>query len=223
MLFAIGSPLASEQAFPGSSVVEQPAVNRLVAGSNPARGAISRHLARDFLQNQLLAAPQRYTQRYTRGQQTLAALTVKHVQKRPNGTWRYRRRVPSELKDLVRKGEIVAPPGNSEQEAVRAYPRVHDLAEKTLAEAKAVLEGDRPGNSSGTPLETYLRLLERMQANRFDPKLRGHDLPARNLLLRPQDKAMPDSHLKANNIALPSGANKSHQGLLSPLILGKKR
>ena len=31
---------------PGSSVVEQPAVNRLVAGSNPARGAISfyRHM-----------------------------------------------------------------------------------------------------------------------------------------------------------------------------------
>src|SRR5215475_5409074 len=27
--------------FPGSSVVEQPAVNRLVAGSNPARGANS--------------------------------------------------------------------------------------------------------------------------------------------------------------------------------------
>jgi hypothetical protein len=25
--------------FPGSSAVEQPAVNRLVAGSNPARGA----------------------------------------------------------------------------------------------------------------------------------------------------------------------------------------
>ena len=32
--------------FPGSSVVEQPAVNRLVAGSNPARGAnIFKHLA----------------------------------------------------------------------------------------------------------------------------------------------------------------------------------
>ena len=29
----------SRPAFPGSSVVEQPAVNRLVAGSNPARGA----------------------------------------------------------------------------------------------------------------------------------------------------------------------------------------
>ena len=29
----------SRAAFPGSSVVEQPAVNRLVAGSNPARGA----------------------------------------------------------------------------------------------------------------------------------------------------------------------------------------
>jgi hypothetical protein len=28
-----------ERVFPGSSAVEQPAVNRLVAGSNPARGA----------------------------------------------------------------------------------------------------------------------------------------------------------------------------------------
>ncbi len=33
-------PVAEAPAlFPGSSVVEQPAVNRLVAGSNPARGA----------------------------------------------------------------------------------------------------------------------------------------------------------------------------------------
>src|SRR5215471_6555602 len=30
---------AACRVFPGSSVVEQPAVNRLVAGSNPARGA----------------------------------------------------------------------------------------------------------------------------------------------------------------------------------------
>ena len=43
-----GWPLGGEFAcsralhvFPGSSVVEQPAVNRLVAGSNPARGATS--------------------------------------------------------------------------------------------------------------------------------------------------------------------------------------
>ena len=37
-LFAIGTA-TREPLFPGSSVVEQPAVNRLVAGSNPARGA----------------------------------------------------------------------------------------------------------------------------------------------------------------------------------------
>jgi glycine/serine hydroxymethyltransferase len=43
--FKVGSALlyalARERAasFPGSSAVEQPAVNRLVAGSNPARGA----------------------------------------------------------------------------------------------------------------------------------------------------------------------------------------
>jgi hypothetical protein len=33
------APCRSTGLFPGSSVVEQPAVNRLVAGSNPARGA----------------------------------------------------------------------------------------------------------------------------------------------------------------------------------------
>jgi hypothetical protein len=33
---------AVASAFPGSSAVEQPAVNRLVAGSNPARGAIAK-------------------------------------------------------------------------------------------------------------------------------------------------------------------------------------
>ena len=38
--FAIGTPLRASALFPGSSAVEQPAVNRLVAGSNPARGAI---------------------------------------------------------------------------------------------------------------------------------------------------------------------------------------
>ena len=39
-LFAIGTATREALSFPGSSVVEQPAVNRLVAGSNPARGAI---------------------------------------------------------------------------------------------------------------------------------------------------------------------------------------
>jgi hypothetical protein len=37
--FVIGALARSAGLFPGSSVVEQPAVNRLVAGSNPARGA----------------------------------------------------------------------------------------------------------------------------------------------------------------------------------------
>ncbi len=39
--FVIGNRAYAEWAssFPGSSAVEQPAVNRLVAGSNPARGA----------------------------------------------------------------------------------------------------------------------------------------------------------------------------------------
>ena len=42
--FVIGRRLRKRRLFPGSSVVEQPAVNRLVAGSNPARGAKSQFL-----------------------------------------------------------------------------------------------------------------------------------------------------------------------------------
>lgn len=43
---AIATPVRTRALFPGSSVVEQPAVNRLVAGSNPARGAkFSKYLA----------------------------------------------------------------------------------------------------------------------------------------------------------------------------------
>lgn len=38
-LVCYSQPRSDEPLFPGSSVVEQPAVNRLVAGSNPARGA----------------------------------------------------------------------------------------------------------------------------------------------------------------------------------------
>src|SRR5262245_59705097 len=45
--FVIG-PVAVNGLFPGSSVVEQPAVNRLVAGSNPARGANSKFRLRFF-------------------------------------------------------------------------------------------------------------------------------------------------------------------------------
>ena len=42
--------------FRGSSVVEQPAVNRLVVGSNPTRGAISSS-ARSFVRRDLICTP----------------------------------------------------------------------------------------------------------------------------------------------------------------------
>jgi hypothetical protein len=44
--------------FPGSSVVEQPAVNRLVAGSNPARGATK---IKHFSHHLKISVRQRYT------------------------------------------------------------------------------------------------------------------------------------------------------------------
>lgn len=39
-------------------------------------------------------------------------ITVKHVQKRGNAEWRYRRKVPQELRDVVGKREILIPLGS---------------------------------------------------------------------------------------------------------------
>ncbi|WP_352860744.1 DUF6538 domain-containing protein [Mesorhizobium sp. M1163] len=62
-------------------------------------------------------------------------LVLKHVQKRGQ-TWRHRRKVPNPLREILGKGELVAPLGGSEQEAIKRYGRVHGLAEQTLADAK---------------------------------------------------------------------------------------
>ncbi len=47
------------RAIRGSSVVEQPAVNRLVVGSNPTRGAISFRTLRKPQQNQQIGSKRR--------------------------------------------------------------------------------------------------------------------------------------------------------------------
>lgn len=71
-------------------------------------------------------------------------IEVQHVQKRGKAGWRYRRKVPLQLRKHLRKTEIVIPLGRSEQEAVRNYPKVHATAEKLLAEAMTRAHGPEP-------------------------------------------------------------------------------
>ncbi|WP_017960179.1 tyrosine-type recombinase/integrase [Rhizobium leguminosarum] len=62
-------------------------------------------------------------------------IEVQYVQKRGISGWRYRRKVPSHLREVLGKTEIVIPLGASEKEAIKNYSRAHAEAERQLAEA----------------------------------------------------------------------------------------
>ncbi|WP_283977789.1 DUF6538 domain-containing protein [Sinorhizobium sp. 7-81] len=65
-------------------------------------------------------------------------LTLLYVQEptRDRSTFHYRRRVSSELRPFIGKGEIKASLGRTREEALKKYPAVHAAAEKALARAQ---------------------------------------------------------------------------------------
>ncbi|WP_031251420.1 tyrosine-type recombinase/integrase [Mesorhizobium sp. LSHC412B00] len=98
-------------------------------------------------------------------------LVLKHVQKRGD-IWRYRRKVPGPLREILGKGELVAPLGGSEQEAVKRYGRVHGAAEQTLADAKlrlAEAQGLIPPRTE-TPLDRFAKTRDAIRELGFDPE-----------------------------------------------------
>ncbi|MEZ0001311.1 tyrosine-type recombinase/integrase [Sinorhizobium fredii] len=100
-------------------------------------------------------------------------LTLLYVQEptRDRGTFHYRRRVSSELKPFIGKGEIKASLGRTREEALRKYPAVHAAAEKALARAQR--EHDKAqrrasGLETVTKLERYHELMEEIAALGLD-------------------------------------------------------
>ncbi len=63
-------------------------------------------------------------------------LVLKHVERTKAGSWQYRRRVPKEVSATIPKREFKRKLGDSEREALAAYPRYHAEVEKEIAEAK---------------------------------------------------------------------------------------
>ncbi|WP_312795453.1 DUF6538 domain-containing protein, partial [Tianweitania sp.] len=102
---------------------------------------------------------------------------LKHVQKRGQ-TWRYRRKVPEELRPAIGKRELTYPLGSSEAEAARRYHKVNAEAERALDTARrsvAVKEGllsPRPA----TDLERHDLTRKRLRELGFDPD--GEDFEA---------------------------------------------
>lgn len=103
-------------------------------------------------------------------------LVLKHVQKRGD-IWRYRRKVPEQLREILGKGELVAPLGGNEQEAIERYGRVHGAAEKTLADAKvrlAEMLGQIPQRIV-TPLDRFAKTRDAVKALGFAPEADGSE------------------------------------------------
>jgi hypothetical protein len=63
-------------------------------------------------------------------------LVLKHVERTRAGSWQYRRRVPLEVSAIITKREFKRKLGESEREALAAYPRFHAEVEREIAEAK---------------------------------------------------------------------------------------
>jgi integrase len=63
-------------------------------------------------------------------------LVLKHVERSRAGSWQYRRRVPLEVSAIITKREFKGKLGESEREALAAYPRFHAEVEREIAEAK---------------------------------------------------------------------------------------
>ena len=126
---------ASEQAFPGSSAVEQPAVNRLVDGSNPSRGATSRRQRQNIPRITRHSASFGYLVGYITGDKIGMKIDVQYLQKLEDGRYRYRRVAPKELRAIIGRKVIVKPLGRDRAKALRAWHSVHADAERLLSEA----------------------------------------------------------------------------------------
>lgn len=63
-------------------------------------------------------------------------LVLKYVERTKAGTFQYRRRVPKDVAAAITKREFKRKLGDSEKQALSAYPRYHAEVEREIAEAK---------------------------------------------------------------------------------------
>lgn len=94
-----------------------------------------------------------------------------YMQTLKSGSFRYRRRVPKHLVEVIRRGEILHYLGGSRKEALRAYQLVHREVERLFRQASL---GSRAGPVSprhfeGHEYEDHARLIAKMRSDGFDP------------------------------------------------------
>ena len=89
-------------------------------------------------------------------------LVLKHVERTNAGNWQYRRRVPKEDSEVISKREFKRKLGESEREALAAYPRYHAEVEREIAKAKSGKgRAAAPGGAVLSGREAYAEALRR--------------------------------------------------------------
>ena len=89
-------------------------------------------------------------------------LILKHVEVTKSGSRQYRRRVPKEVAAVITKREFKRKLGDTEKEALAAYPRYHAQVEREIAEAKAAIaRSARATNPEASDREAYAEALRR--------------------------------------------------------------
>lgn len=88
-------------------------------------------------------------------------LVLKYAKQLANGTWQYRRRVPTDIAEIIKKREFKQKLGDTEREALAAYHRVHAGVERHIAAARRAV-ALRPTSGPMTDREAYLEALRRV-------------------------------------------------------------
>jgi hypothetical protein len=89
-------------------------------------------------------------------------LVLKHVERTKSGSWQYRRRVPKDVSAIITKREFKRKLGDSEREALAAYPRYHAEVENEIAEAKlGRVRSEVASSAKATEREAYVEALRR--------------------------------------------------------------
>lgn len=75
-------------------------------------------------------------------------LVLKYVERTKAGSWLYRRRVPKEVSGVILKREFKKKLGDTEREALKAWPGVHAAVEREIAAAQRRLTPEEQATSS---------------------------------------------------------------------------
>ncbi|RUV25878.1 MULTISPECIES: tyrosine-type recombinase/integrase [unclassified Mesorhizobium] len=152
-------------------------------------------------------------------------IEVKHIQKRGIAGWRYRRKIPRELRAAAGKLEILIPLGSTEQQALKAYPRAHAQAEQQLRQwSRPQSPVDSYGAPSLTEFEQFRLGRARLRALSLDPEWSGPDHEddpealARELIAEQIADRYP-----VDEQGHPVGIGAEDRALIHALVLGERQ